>query len=561
MPLDTVEPRVGQVVINGSLTLFIIMKKELFFLSSLALMTLASCSNDENDTIVGNPSYEIRVATEVTTPQTRAGYTTETLREFGLIVASGNEAFTYNNKRMTGGPLNGWTTDETMYWAGANQAHTVIAYAPYRDTSLDQQSKIDVKVETDQSTADAVTASDFIAMKNGAFTPSTDLTDGKLLVKMDHMFAKVFVKLTYPEAYATDDGSNPVTEMSVEGMKTDATFDFDAWDGSDASTALGLNGNGTTEAITPYELSHDAENRVVTYEFISVPQETATISIKFRAGGTPYTWTYENLTQNSGEALTITLSVDKQGVQLGDEVTVGDWTVGDEINGGQPSEGADPYTIEEITTGKSEWSIEYASASMAFGPLSQAFDNSLNASEGWFSQVVDGYDNSPNTGSPFAVIDLGTSTWFAGVGILTSYHDVMPKAVDFYITSQEVIENMITEQELSQVLCTAEPNGDTWVNTADYTTYLEKVKAADADISWTHIGKVEIGALSAEYGQKEYRIDFDETKLAQELKSRYLKVVVTFFSAEEYAVLRGDRAKISEIFVKKVTAQNGVAVE
>ena len=137
----------------------------------------------------------------------------------------------------------------------------------------------------------------------------------------------------------------------------------------------------------------------------------------------------------------------------------------------------------------------------------------------------------------------------------------MPKAVDFYITSQEVIENMITEQELSQVLCTAEPNGDTWVNTADYTTYLEKVKAADADSSWTHIGKVEIGALSAEYGQKEYRIDFDETKLAQELKSRYLKVVVTFFSAEEYAVLRGDRAKISEIFVKKVTAQNGVAVE
>ena len=81
------------------------MKKELFFLSSFALMTLASCSSDENDPMPGNPSNEIRVATEVTMPQSRAGYTTETLREFGLIIASGNDAFTYNNKRMTGGPL------------------------------------------------------------------------------------------------------------------------------------------------------------------------------------------------------------------------------------------------------------------------------------------------------------------------------------------------------------------------------------------------------------------------------------------------------------------------
>lgn len=70
-------------------------------------MTLASCSSDENDPIVGNPSNEIRVATEVTTPQSRGGYTTETLREFGLIIASVNDAYTYNNKRMTVDHLKG----------------------------------------------------------------------------------------------------------------------------------------------------------------------------------------------------------------------------------------------------------------------------------------------------------------------------------------------------------------------------------------------------------------------------------------------------------------------
>jgi len=537
------------------------MNKQLFILSSFALMTLASCSSEEHDPVPGDASNEIRVATEVAAPQSRAGYTTETLREFGLIIASGNDAFTYNNKRMTGGPLEGWTTDQTMYWAGKDQAHTVIAYAPYRDAQLDCQSKIDVKVSADQSTADAVTASDFIAMKQGAFTPSGDLTEGKLLVKMGHVLTKVFVKLTYPEAYASAEGANPVSDMVVEGMKVDATLDFAAWDGTAASAALALNGNSATETITPYALSHDAANRLVTYEFIAIPQEQASISIKFKAGGTPYTWTYDNLKQHSGEALTISLSVDKQGVQLGGDVSVGDWSVGDEINGGQPSEGADPWTVEEITTGKSEWSVEYATASMPFGPLSQMIDNNLDINQGWFSQVVDGYNNSPNTGAPFAVIDLGKSTWLAGVGILTSFHDVMPKAIDFYITRQELIENVITEQELNQVLCNATPNGDEWVKSDDYKTYLQKIKDADAQIEWIHVGKVEIAALQPEYGQKEYRIDFDDAKLAEELKGRYLKVAATFFSAEEHAVLGGDRAKISELFVKKVSKRNGVEVE
>jgi len=536
------------------------MKKNLLIFSSFALIA-ASCQNEGNGPEVCNPSNEIRVTTEVTTPQSRAGYTTETLREFGLIISSSDDAFTYNNKHMSGGPLEGWTTDQTMYWAGTNLEHTVIAYAPYRDAQLDKQSKIDVKVATDQSTAEAVTASDFIAMKKDAFIPSSHLTNGELLVKMDHILTKVFVKLTYPEVYAKADGTNPVSGMTVEGMKVDATFDFGAWDGATTSASLALNGNGAIESIVPYMLAHDAANRVVTYEFIAIPQEQAAISVKFNVGNTPYLWTYDNLKQNSGEALTISLSVNKQGVQLGGDVTVGDWSVGEDINGGQPSEGTEPWTIEEITTGKSEWSIEYATASMPFGPLSQMIDNNLNAGQGWFSQVVDGYNNSPNTGAPFAVVDLGSSTWLAGVGILTSIHDVMPKAVDFYITRQELNEELITSDELAQVLCEKDPCGDGWVNTEEYKSYLEKIKTADARIDWTHVGKIEIGALSPEYGQKEYRIDFDDEQLAKELKGRYLKVAVTFFSAEEHAVLGGDRAKIAELFVKKVSKANGVPVE
>ncbi len=539
------------------------MNKQLFILLSFALMTLVSCSSDENDSVPGDASNEIRVATEVTTPQARAGYTTETLKEFGLIIASSNDAYTYNNKRMAGGSLDGWTTDQTMYWVNNDQAHTVIAYAPYRNAELDKNSKIDVNVSTDQSTAEAVTASDFIAMKKAEFTPSRDLTDdGKLMVKMDHILTKVTVKLTYPAAYASDSGANPVSGMTVEGMKVNATFDFGTWDGTTSSTGLGLNGNGETESIKPYFLSHDAANRLVTYEFIAIPQEQAAISIIFNAGKTPYVWTYNNLNQKSGEEITITLSVDKQGVQLAENVSVGNWGGGSEIKGQPTAPEVEPYTIEEITTGKSEWSIEYATASMPFGLLAKAFDNNLDA-DGWFSQVVDGYDNSPNTGAPFAVIDLGKSTWLAGVGILTPPKDVMPKAVDFYITSQEVIENVITEQELKQVLCDADatPNGDDWVKSDDYKTYLQKIKAADAQIKWTHVGKVEIPALESQYAQQQYWVPDFDAKLGEVLRGRYLKVEATFFSADEHKVLGGDRAKISELLVKKVSKHNGVPVK
>lgn len=538
------------------------MKKGLIALPALAILTLSSCSNEPDAPGAANPANEIRVATEVSPLNSRAGYTTEQLREFGLIIASGNEAYTYNNKRMAGGPLEGWLTDVTMYWENRNNPHTVIAYAPYRDAVLDKESKIDVKVSTDQSTAEAVTASDFIAMKRDGFIPANDLVDGQLLVKMDHMFSKIFIKLNYPEAYATSDATvNPVTDLKVQGMKVDATLDFAAWDGSQSSAAIALNGNGAAEEITPFVLNHDAASRQVVYEFIAVPQEQASIGVSFIAGGIPYTWKYDNLKLHSGESVTINLSVDKQGVSLGGDVTVGEWTSGEEINGGNPSEGAQPYVIEEVTTEKSEWTIEYATASMPFGTLSQMIDNNLDSGQGWFSQVVDGYNNSPNTGKPFAVIDFGKNVWLAEVGILTSFHDVMPKAVDFYVTRQSLIENVITTGELNQVLCLAEPNGDGWVNSEDYRNYLDKIKTADAEIDWIHVGRVEIPALSPEYGQKEYRVEFDDEKLAQELKGRYLKVEMTFFSPEEHQVLGGDRAKIAELLVKRVAKHNGEVVE
>lgn len=526
------------------------MNKALFSIGALAFM--CACSIDEPGTGSANPANAISVTSEVSTPS-RAGYTSETLREFGLFVIG--DELVYNNKKMSGGPIEGWSTDETMYWTSPSSSHIVLAYAPYIDAPLDGKSKIDISVRNDQSTEEGVKASDFIAMKKAAYIPQNDMVGGKLLVKMDHMFTKVFVELSYPEIYASA-ATNPVADFGVSGMVTEATIDFGAWDGTVSTVAL--NGNSEKAEITPYELSHDADNRVVTYEFIAVPQEVAQIGVSFKAGGIPYSWKYDNLKMEAGKAITIRLSIDKTGVNLG-SATVGEWTTGDDINGGNPGGNPEAYTVEEIVDGKSQWSIEYGTASMPFGPYSQLFNN--NNGDGWFSQVVDGYAGSSNTGKPYCVVDLGEKVWLSGVGCATANHDVMPKAVDFYITKKELVENVITADELSRILCESEPNGDALVKSDEYKNeYLPKIAAADAEMEWIHVGKVEIGALSADWGLKNYYIDFDEEKLAEKLVGRWLKVEMTFFSAEEHAVLGGDRARIAEIFVKKVAKVQGKAV-
>lgn len=82
------------------------MNKALFSIGALAFMCACSC--DEPGTGSANPANAISVTTEVSTPS-RAGYTSETLREFGLFVIG--DELVYNNKKISGGPIEGWSTD------------------------------------------------------------------------------------------------------------------------------------------------------------------------------------------------------------------------------------------------------------------------------------------------------------------------------------------------------------------------------------------------------------------------------------------------------------------
>lgn len=530
------------------------MKKVSYFLPAFALMALASCTSNEEPIGAASQENEIKVATDVTA-RTRAGYTTENLREFGLIIASGNADYTYNNQKMTGGPLEGWSSDKVMYWEGQNKEHTILAYAPYKDATLDANSIIDVKIGADQSTADAVQASDFIAMKKSGFVPANDLTDGKLLVKMNHLLAKVYVSITYPEAYVKADGVNPVANVGIDGMKLQSKLDFAAWDGTVEHADLALNANSESETIAPYELSHDAATRTVVYEYIAVPQEQTNIGVKFTAGGTPYLWKYDNLKLVAGQSLTIKLSVDKQGVQLGGDVTVGEWFEGDDINGGQPSEGADPWKIEQLTN-IDQWNFVYTSCGTPWQHMSELKSDRI----GTFG-AVDGFNGAASgMFNKFYVVDLGASYWIAGAGIKTGFADCAPKQCNIYVTNDNYNCSLISDEIKAKLW---DNDTEAYNNDDEYRATLKTIDDYNKTINWTKVFTLNT-TLDASgndwdtWHDKTIFNDFEEAELLKEIKGRYVLVEVIPYSPSEKT---NGYINIGLFRINKVSERNGVKVD
>lgn len=133
--------------------------KYLLLWTPVAAMAFSACSSEEEG-FTPSVTNEIRVVTEVNS-YSRAGYTTENLEAFGLIIGSDSESFSYHKQMVKNGAA--WSTadGQSMYWEDRGKAVDVIAYAPYRTDEINAKSKIEVDVQPDQSTEDGVKASDF----------------------------------------------------------------------------------------------------------------------------------------------------------------------------------------------------------------------------------------------------------------------------------------------------------------------------------------------------------------------------------------------------------------
>ena len=255
----------------------------------------AGCANDE-DALLPNDSLKdtpINVDVLVSGINTRAGYdNTSQPTMFYLSIDQKDTKYDYTNVVMKydGSKWVAYESDDEnaatkqLLWEGSKDNVTVTAAT----FSLSDASTT-LSVQTDQSTAEAVKASDHLYYYSNAVTPST----GGISLGLNHIMSKITVKLTLGTEYESS-ATNPITSVSAFGASTGATYS------PGVGTPWSAGSNVSKITLFP-SVAYNKAYRTATYEAILVPQTIAanTFGIEIRIGEKTYEWT-------SAEAFTLT---------------------------------------------------------------------------------------------------------------------------------------------------------------------------------------------------------------------------------------------------------------
>lgn len=310
---------------------------------TIAALAAAACSHDKN--LVAPTDHfpadgVIRVATDVTRPQTRAGMETGNLTMFQLRVKNPvSDSYSYNAlMKKEGSDWVSYNSDGTakmvMLWQNKTQKVNVAAvYIPGVTLTNENWKTTDVipvniAVREDQSKADSLNESDILAMKSREVDPTSDLTpQGKMKVELKHRLAKLNLTVNLGTQFNIDGtATNPITAVSVEGTKTQADWTL---------TTDVLDGQSVVKPIKLFKAAYAAgegktKSAVAKYECILMPQTIASngFTVKIAIGGKTYTW------KSSGEVTlapdtqyNLTLSVGKDVVIVG-SFSAKPWTDG-----------------------------------------------------------------------------------------------------------------------------------------------------------------------------------------------------------------------------------------
>ena len=257
----------------------------------------AGCANDE-DALLPNDSLKdtpINVDVLVSGINTRAGYGNTSLpTKFYLSIDQKDTKYDYTNVVMKyeEGKWVAYESDDEnaatkqLLWEGSKDNVTVTAATFLLSEA---PTSCSLNVQTDQSTADGIKASDHLYYHSNAVTPST----GGISLELDHIMSKITVKLTLGTEYKASE-TNPITSVSAFGASTGATYS------PGTETPWSEQSNVKKITLIP-SAADDTNNRTVTYEAILVPQTIAanTFGIEIRIGEKTYEWT-------SAEAFTLT---------------------------------------------------------------------------------------------------------------------------------------------------------------------------------------------------------------------------------------------------------------
>ena len=258
----------------------------------------AGCANDE-DALLPNDSLKdtpINVDVLVSGINTRAGYDNTSLpTKFYLSIDQKDTKYDYTNvvmkyeegKWVAYGSADENAAKKQLLWEGS-KGNVIVTAATF--PLSEAPTSYALSVQTDQSTAEGIKASDHLYYSSNAITPSEN---GTISIPLNHIMSKISVQLTLGTEYKASE-TNPITSVSAFGASTGATYS------PGAATPWSAESNVSKISLFP-SVEYNTVNRTVTYEAILVPQTIAAniFGIEIRIGEKTYEWT-------SAKAFTLT---------------------------------------------------------------------------------------------------------------------------------------------------------------------------------------------------------------------------------------------------------------
>ena len=241
---------------------------------------LAGCTASFDD-LIDTPEAvvddQIKIVACVEAPLTRAGADNSTLNSFGLIITNPiNDAYNYNCQMKLG--ASGWNpTDGTsMMWDTQRSPVVVVGFSPYV-AGISATSVMPFSVAANQSSADAVLASDLLITKQKV-DPQQDLdADGAMQLTFSHAMSKLKVRVTC--GGSTDANMTLLGNMVLNGTIASGYCDLAA-----DAPMVSVDSNVASSTISLYKGD-------TTHECILVPQQVASgFSVNFSYNGKLYIW-------------------------------------------------------------------------------------------------------------------------------------------------------------------------------------------------------------------------------------------------------------------------------
>ena len=305
----------------------------------LTLMGGVGCSKASSSEVPFDPV--VRVAPEVA-PQTKGSYTTDNLKEFDLFILSANSKYSYTNTKFTKNATSGeWEPARQMLWEGKKAKFDFLAIAPSQASglSLTKDPIFVFEVETEQTKES--TASDLLwAYKRDISCEDKDLFDseGKMKIAFNHALSLLKVQFTLGTEFNHSGvpQSNPISDVKIGKFKMQTGIkinnnNFDpVWPFGDTKT-IQVYEESWTKAVDEAGKDDKTKNCVAVFECIVAPQNWDEFTVNFVLGGKPYTYTANsggNGLFESGKSYTLPLTVGKDEVIMGNNITTTPWDDG-----------------------------------------------------------------------------------------------------------------------------------------------------------------------------------------------------------------------------------------